>query len=305
MYLIILLLAVPTLDSISGILLRTAPITNDWVQQLFFRLTLASVLSYIFFARDSSPNLLTKRDWIIIFLRILFGWILGVSFWVLACKETTLARAALFSSLPSAPLWAHSILSEKLSRTDILRVLIALCGVLIVSGNFYDMALIVNTLGAGDYYAMIAGILISFSATLSKMHRQQIPSISLTRITLVSSALFFGLWSLMRGSMIKSEVPLTDFMLLAASALQLIASSSLWFYLLRRCRLMVISNISALEPCISGVFGYILFAEPVHSHLILGGSLIVCSTLRFSVAPVEQMLRLFYPASFKPSLVKK
>lgn len=271
------LLLLPVLDALSGVLLRPSPLTHDWITQLFLRLLVATSLALVLFPRV--PAHFSAREWWLVSGRVLVGWFLGLVLWITACKETTLARAAIFSSLPLAPFWGRIILGQALTVQSCVRLLVASIGVWIMSGK--GLGELGASLNRGDLCALGTSACIGFSGALSRLHHGQISGAVLARVSLLATTPLFGIWAILRGAPLHPECSLTEGLLMFSSGTQILLSCWIWQYVVRRHPLVRVSNIAALEPACAALAAAAFFAEPISASVMWGGGLVILAAVQF------------------------
>src|SRR5690348_3926687 len=102
-----------------GIFSRVLQESFALFQQVYLRMLVGVLLGFIFFFNDihfSKLLHIPKKDWIIMILRALSYYVIGVTLFTLAILNTTLGNVSLLQSLPIVAIFGVLFFKEKLTR---------------------------------------------------------------------------------------------------------------------------------------------------------------------------------------------
>jgi drug/metabolite transporter (DMT)-like permease len=274
----ILLVTLAALYGAIPIFLRETEIFGGSLVQSWLRCTLAFLLLFFLPMTELPP--LGWRDRGFIVARIIIGWILGLWTFVEACQHTSIARAALFASIPSTPFWGIIVLGERVTFLIISRWALTIVGVILLQGT----GSVASESGfIGDVLALTCGLCISFSSCLAKLQKVKLPTLSLTRYMLGITSGILGLMCLRDGSLLRlSEVGCSfPWIMISLSGVQLALTSCLGLYLQQRVPLTMYGNVLALESVFAMFLGWIIFHETMNQSGLYGAACVVVACLEF------------------------
>jgi drug/metabolite transporter (DMT)-like permease len=265
-----LLLAVFAM-SCSSILVRlthTPPIVLAFYRQLF------SAVILLPFVRGSREIVLSRRDY---GLLILSGLFLAMHFatWITGLFYTTVARATLFVDLQ--PVWASILgavfLRERLSRLEILGVLIVTIGGILSSGLHFTGSSQSTTFG--DLLCVAGGIAGAAYLLIGRKVRSEIPWLNYMYSVYYLSAL----WILVFYLAFFRIFPLPDrrdlFLILGMALLPSILGHGLMNLAIRYFKAFVVNAAFLGEPILATILAYFFFREVPDIYYYIGAILVL------------------------------
>jgi len=230
---------------------------------------------------------------------MLSGMLIGLA-WValfMAFRFTSVANATLAYNM--CPIYvmilAPILLKEKLSPKQVLSVVIAFCGLILIvatSLNIKETNLMGILLGAvsGMFYAIIVLINRKFGS--------HIPSESATFIQLMMSAVILA-------PLVLFESPIQQWsslnlhgivMLLILGIVHTGLAYQMYFSSYKELSSTTVALYSYLDPVFAIIFGVVILGEPFGIYQIIGGALILGSTLveAFNIVTIVKGINVLY-----------
>jgi drug/metabolite transporter (DMT)-like permease len=269
-YLLIAICAI----SCSSILVR---LTHTPPLVLAFYRQLVSAVVLLPFVQGSREIVLSRRDYTLL---VLSGLFLALHFgtWITGLFYTTVARATLFVDLQ--PLWAAILgaifLREKLSRLEILGVIIVTAGGILSAGLHFGSG---GSTAIGDLLSVAGGIAGAAYLLIGRKVRSQIPWLNYIYSVYYLSALWLLLFHLILFRRFPLPYQRDLLLILAMALLPSILGHGLMNLAIRYFKAFVVNAAFLGEPVLATILAYFFFGESPDLYFYLGATLVFLGLL--------------------------
>lgn len=265
------------------------------LQQVYLRLAISSVLAMLIFRRHISITKLLglpRKEWVLLAVRGLATYLLGVTLFSMALIHTKVGTAALMSTLPLVPVAGFLFFGEKLTIGKILCTLGAFGGAFLIAINDLSNPL---SWGKGELLAFISVIGFTIAFIGRKWHSSSLNNREMTTIMLA-----FGFLGVLTAAVIGGETLPRDAgwnsaivgLLLLAGAINVL-NMLLINYIFQVLSNVLAGNLLMLEALFGILCGYLIYGEVLSVRQGIGGALLLVSVVwlnaiesRFAAVPV-------------------
>lgn len=261
-----------------GIFVRYIPLPS--IEIAFFRAIIASIFLFgvKIFTKKSKPIPFSLKDF---YMLIISGIIISINWLLLfqSYKYTTISNATL--SYYTAPIFvillSPIILKEKITLKKIMSVFVALVGlILIISQNPSSSGALYNH-PLGVFYGLTAAVLYAFVILLNK-RINNFSGIDRTFVQILVSAIFLLPLVLYRNQIHIGSINIL-IIILVLGVFHTGIAYLLYFSSIEHVSAQKASILSYIDPISAVMFGTIFLKEGLVPLQILGGILILLSTL--------------------------
>jgi drug/metabolite transporter (DMT)-like permease len=251
-------------------------------QQVYLRLFIAFVMSFIIFNNKIRINLLPKlkkKDISLLFIRSLSYYPLGVVLYTHAVLSTKISNVAFIDSVPMTSLLGFLILKEKFSIKKILPVIAAFMGVLIIS---LKGSLHITSLGLGELFALLSALFISLAMISRKWQSNKLNDAEISTFMLLIGSVLVFIVSLTSGEGLPLNIDSWGpqaILFLAAGGIVNVAISYCVNYGLSRVDAVLSGNIFNLSPVFTAILGFFVFKEVLQVNELIGSAIILGSAI--------------------------
>ncbi len=252
------------------------------MQQVYLRIFAGLVIGMIAFwphINISKIQKISAREWALLYMRALFFYVLGVSFFTQAITLAKYANVSLIGSLPLTAMFGYVLLRDKISwRRAIYLVSASAGGVLI---GVHDLTQL-SVWGRGEAIALFSTIFISLSYVMRRFHTSLLNNREMTLIMFLMAGVTLLIVSLVNGDGIPQ--PTSGWqpglvMVIAVAGLFNVLALFLANHGFSNIDTALASNILTLETVFALAIGFILYREIPISKEIAGGLVIVGSVI--------------------------
>lgn len=131
---------------------------------------MAFFLSLIIFSKDLDVGKLkrvSRKEWVVLFLRSLFIYVLGVTLYSRAVIEAKISNVSFVGALPFVAILGFLFLREQITAKKILYVIIGFIGVILVAVKSYANLL---SWGQGEILALVSSFFLACSFIARRWH---------------------------------------------------------------------------------------------------------------------------------------
>jgi drug/metabolite transporter (DMT)-like permease len=246
-------------------------------QQVYLRLAAAILVGAILFRNTPgkiSIGSLTPHDILLLTIRALLTYVLGVAPYIYAVTHTSLANVAFIGALPVSALWGVLLFGEMLTPTRASLISLALVGVVLIAVK--DLSAL-SQWGDGELCALIATLFFLPGTILVKKQTPGLPDSALTQYFMIFGFLVCFASSLALGEPL-GFIPTWSNMITTLVAGSLITVNVvLGNYGFKRIPAMVGGNIMTLELIFVLLLGYLFYGEIPTPRAAIGGAIIAAS----------------------------
>jgi len=257
--------------------IETHPLTIAFYRMLFTTL----IISIILISNKNSINELQNLNKKKILLMILIGIILAIHFslWITSLKLTSVASSVILVSthpIIVGPI-SHYFLKESLSKFNILGIIIAIFGVIIlVYGNYGLITITIDTM-EGNFLALLGGIAAGFYILGGRKIRKTTSIINYTFIVYSASTITLFIFCVFLSAPIYN-VSIRDFQLILIMAIiSGIFGHTLYNWVLKYIKTSIVSVALLGEPLGSTLLAYVIpwINQNPSNYTALGGTIII------------------------------
>lgn len=275
---IIALLFLASLWGIAAILPRFLSISFKLYQQVYLRLFLGALFSFILFRTQidlSKLKRISKKEFGLLISRSFIYYVLGVVIFTQALLLTKVSNVTFIGAIPMTALLGFILLKEKISIGKIFFVITSFVGVILISVQSSTTSF---NLGLGEIFAFLSIFFVSLGMITRKYHTKLLNDKEIGSFMLLFGAIFVLIVSLLNGE----GFPLTNWTINITVILILagfINTGISYFvnYGLKRVDAVLSSNIMSLEPVFASIFALFIFSEVPMMKELIGGLLIIIS----------------------------
>lgn len=249
-------------------------------QQLYLSLAVAFIFSLFIFRTNLIIKRLKKvpkKDWFIMFLRVVIGYIIAASLYRESLVLTKISNVTFIQSIPFGAILGWILFKEKFTLKKFLLLMLAYIGVLLIAVNDYLSVLV---FGKGELFSLISTGLFSFSYICRKWMTDYLDDKEMTQILLFIGAVLLAGISFGRGE----PLPHINFeWLLLISLFFTGIFNVLNIYLInygfKNVPVVLASNILTLESVFALILAFIFYRELPSLKELAGGVLILSSVI--------------------------
>lgn len=250
-------------------------------QQIYLRLFASAVLGLLVFYKDIRFKRflkLPKHDKLILTLRIISFYGLGVTLYTQAFTLTSYSNVSFLGAMPTTAVLGFVFLQEKVTIRKIIFIFIAFLGVLFITIKDYSHFF---SWKQGDELALLADLFFSLSYVSRKWQTNYLNNKEISIVMITGGFILLFLMALIT----RQDVPqlqtfgvATVSVIIVAGILN-IASVFLINYGFKYVESFLASNIISLESFFAVIFGFIFYREIPTIQAFLGGLLIIVSVV--------------------------
>ncbi len=272
-----------------GLFARFLSTGFDLFQQVYLRIFAAFVLSFIVFRKDidlSKLRKISKKEWILIFFRVITFYVIGVTLFTQAILLTKYSNVSFISALPMVAVMGVIVMKEKLSIPKFVLILTAFLGVVLIAVTDYNDLF---SWGTGEIIAVISNISFALSYVARKWHSGLLNNKEITTLMLGIAAILLFISSVFFGE----GLPISgwSYGLLVAiigAGIFNIANLLLTNYGFQKVDAIFASNILSLESLFAIVLGFLFFREIPLFRELAGGAIIAISVIGMNKVEADE-----------------
>ena len=251
--------------------------------QLYLAYGVGFIVSLFLFGRTLSVSRLTKlsqRDWLIMFSRVIIGYLIGGSLYRASLVLTKISNVTFIQSIPVAAIFGFVLFKEKFTVSKALLLVLSYVGVIIISVKDYSSIL---SVGKGELFSLISAVLFSFSYVARKWQSDSLNDGEISQILL-----FLGFVILLGVSLLTGEtLPRENFSLGVAGAIFVsgfLNATNIFLinYGFRRVEAVLASNILTIEAVFALILALVFYHEFPSLIELAGGILILGSVIQMN-----------------------
>jgi drug/metabolite transporter (DMT)-like permease len=167
-------------------------------------------------------------------------------------------------------------LKERLVRGEKIGAVIAVIGVFIISCQMDDSS---STLWLGTLLVLISTFSYSLHAAIVKRHGGEIDLTNFFLFRMGTSCFFLLLFTLGRGELVWPSGREVWLILIVTATVNVIISRSLYYIVLRRVKLSILTIILTLTPVVTILWSVTLFGEQPSLQGLLGGAAVILGVI--------------------------
>ena len=252
------------------------------ITQTFFRILIAFLMSYCFFKKAIRMNIIKiipRKEWVILSVRAVLTYCLGVTLFSYAVVETKISNASFIQALPWVAIFWWTLLKEKFSKEDGFFVFLACLGSLLI--GIKDLREL-GSFGKGEIFAVFASIAFSLSYIMRRWQWESLNNKELTFLQLgIGSIFLFVLMFISGENMADINIVTNWFIVLLLLISGFLNVANLWLtnYGFKNTRAVTANNILSMEGIFSIFLGFFFFQELPNGQEFFGSILIIISVI--------------------------
>lgn len=258
-----------------GIWVRMMQESFTTYQQVYIRVFLAAVFSWIIFAKVIKPKQLKSyraKTWGVYALRALMAFSVGVLLFTYAIQNTKFATVSFVASLPTLGVLAWLMFRERLAKGSLPFILLSVVGLVLLTN--IDLANL--QLGKGELAAIVSMVGFNIGFLLSRKHPGNSNKYQDATIVLSFGWIVPFLAVLMNGERIwPAHITTVAWVGLIASVIINIVGLVMINYVFAHMKAYVAGNIFLLEGVAALVIGMLLYSESVSARELVGAGVIM------------------------------
>ena len=266
-----------------GIFARYMHTSFTLFQQIYLRVAAAFLLTIIFFHNKIDVKKIfriPKKDWLIIIVRSLSMYVLGVSLFTYGIVNAKYSNVSFISALPLTSVLGFLLLKEKFTLEKAFYVLMAFVGVVVISVTVFTN---LTSWGKGELTTLISVVFFSISYIARKWQSKILNNYEITTIIFLISMTVVFLISIFSGEAIPvQEWNLWLLGVVIGAGLFNVGNLLLTNYGFERVEAVLAGNILTLESLFAVVVGFIFFRELPIVREFLGGILILANVIKMN-----------------------
>src|SRR3989338_5410057 len=254
-------------------------------QQLYLTVGIAFLFGLVIFKKDLHYEKLKKipfRDWFILAVRAIFGYVLGGLLYREALTLTKISNVTFIQSIPFAAILGFILFGEKLTVKKVLYVILAFAGVMLIAVKDFSSLFI---WGKGEIFSLISTFLFSFAFLARRWLSNFLNNQEMSQI-----ALFIGFVILFGLSLINAELipvfPINGGLLFIVALFLLSFINTIDGLLInfgfKHVPHVLASNILTLESVFALGLAFIFYREIPLVKECIGGILIIGSVIQMN-----------------------
>ncbi len=167
-------------------------------------------------------------------------------------------------------------LKEQLLRGEKIGALVAVIGVFIISFQSGDAS---GQLWLGTVLVLGSNFAYALHAAIVKRHGEELDFTNFFLFRMMASILFLLIFSVWRGEMVWPKGAQLWWILLLAGTVNVVISRSLYYIVLRRFRLSILTIFLTLSPAVTILWSLVLFGELPSLQGVLGGTAVILGVI--------------------------
>ena len=240
----------------------------------FYYMTVATIQIAIYAAVRRKIDASILRDNLKFFLIIgfLIGFATATSFAAVAYIDPGTASLIARSSTVFGMLFGYFWLKERLSRGERIGAVISIAGVFIISfqpGNLSELTWL------GPVLVLLASFTYALHAAIVKHDGGDMDFLNFFLFRMLSSILFLFIFMVGRGELVWPQGREVWTILLLAGTFNVTVSRSLYYMVLRRFRLSILTILLTLSPAMTVLWSYLLFGVLPSLQGVIGGTIVI------------------------------
>lgn len=252
-------------------------------QQLYLTVGTAFIFGLFIFYKKLNFSKITKippRDWLILFLRVIIGYLFGASLYRESLVLTKISNVVFLQAIPFGALLGFLLFKEKVTVKKVLLLTIAYVGVVLISVKDYSN---ISSFGLGELFSIISGLLFSLSFVMRKWQTNFLNNEETTQLLT-----FFGFIILFGASLLIGEsFPVFRWSNIIIGAVIFTGFlNAINLYLLnygyQHLPVVLATNTIMLESVFGTLLAFIFYKELPNIKELLGGILIVVSVIQMN-----------------------
>ena len=252
-------------------------------QQLYVSVGVGFIFSLFIFPKSLTPDKIKKvssKDWLIIFIRIFVGYVLGAGLYRESLTLTKISNVTFIQSIPFAAIFGFIIFKEKATINKIVFLLLAFLGVILISVQDYSS---ISSFGRGELLSLISSAMFSLSYISRKWQSDYLNDKEIAQVLL-----FIGTIILFTVSILKGEgLPIITWQgLLLTSIFFTGFFNAINIFLInygfKNVKTVLASNILTLEAFFALILAFTFYKELPNLKELIGGILILVSVIQMN-----------------------
>lgn len=248
------------------------------LQQLYLRVSLATIITYIFFHKDIRITKITqipKKDIKLLIGRAIIIYLVASPMNIEAFLLTKYSNVTFLGAIPTTAILGFLFLQEKVTGKKLFIILLAFIGVLFISvTNFTNLF----SFGRGDVLALISDFFYSLFYISRKWHTDYLNNKELTFFILLVAAILQFICSLI----IDRGLPLHGWTIDYALAILVVSclvviNMFLINFGFKYVKPFLANNIITLESVVAAIIGFLIYKEILTINELIGSLLILVS----------------------------
>ena len=244
----------------------------------FYYMTVATIQIGLYAAVRRQIDFSVLRDNLKFFLIIglLIGFATATSFAAVAYIDPGTASLIARSSTIFGMVFGYFWLKERLSRGERIGAAVAIVGVFIISfqpGNLSELTWL------GPVLVLLASFTYALHAAIVKRDGGDMDFLNFFLFRMLSSILFLFIFMVGRGELVWPQGREVWVILLLAGTFNVTVSRSLYYMVLRRFRLSILTVLLTLSPAMTVLWSYLLFGVLPSLQGVIGGTIVISGVI--------------------------
>ena len=240
----------------------------------FYYMTIATIQIAIYAAVRRKIDFSVLRDNLKFFLIIgfLIGSATAMSFTAVAYIDPGTASLIARSSTVFGMGFGYFWLKERLSRGERIGAAIAIIGMFVISfqpGNLEEL------IWLGPVLVLLSSFSYALHAAIVKRDGGDMDFLNFFLFRMLSSILFLFIFTVGRGELVWPQGTEVWVVLLLAGTINVTLSRSLYYMVLRRFKLSILTILLTLSPAITVLWSYFLFGVLPSLQGVIGGTIVI------------------------------
>ena len=252
-------------------------------QQLYLSVAIAFVVSLFIFPRTLSLRKIKsipRRDWKIMFFRVVIGYLLGASLYRQALILTKISNVTFIQSIPFAGVFGFILFKEKFTLQKAMLLAVAYAGVLLIAVKDYSS---IFSFGKGELFSFISSALFALSYVSRKWQTNFLNDKVITQVILFIGTIVLLITSLAAGEGYPTlSWQAILFLSLFFTGLFKAINIFLINYGFRNVKAVLASNILTLEAIFAVILAFIFYRKLPTLKELFGGTLIIGSVIQMN-----------------------
>jgi drug/metabolite transporter (DMT)-like permease len=167
-------------------------------------------------------------------------------------------------------------LKERLQRGEKIGAIVAVIGVFIISFQLGETS---SQLWLGTVLVLGSNFAYALHAAIVKRQGEEMDFTNFFLFRMMASILFLLIFALWRGEMVWPRGAQIWWILLLAGTVNVVISRSLYYFVLRRFKLTILTIFLTLSPAVTILWSLLLFGERPSLQGILGGVIVIIGVI--------------------------
>lgn len=267
-----------------GIFIRDLHPEFTVLQQIYLRVFGACIFGILIFYKDihyHKLRLISKKEWVIILIRSLALYVIGLPFLTMAFLDTKYSNVSFISSVPATAILGFIVLREKVTLQKLCYITIGFVGVMLIAVKNYAH---VFSWGNGEMLALSSSIFFALSYIARKWHGNLLNNKEIAVLIFFISSVLLFIISLLNGDGMPHSGSFTGYIpgVLILAALFNVANLFLTNYGFQKVQAVFASNLLMLEVVFAVCIGVFYYRELPLVNEMIGGLLIIFSAYRMN-----------------------